>query len=140
MWKNILRYIVYFRRGHNFWFAYLLSFANFIVIQYRLLVDYVPFLKFFFTTLWVFALTFVLVYVPLAIVVGWLDTKRLTRPKEQEVNPYFYKPVGKEKHIYAPYFIVTLKVLAKLCEQLELHEERNEISKLLATIDSWRRK
>ena len=137
---RVLRWIVYFRRGHNFWFVYLLSFANFVVIQYRLLVEYVPFLKFFFTSLWVFAATFILIYVPLAIVAGWIDTKKATRPKEQEVNPYFHYPTGKEKEIYAPYFIATLKVLSKLCEQLGLHEEREEIAELISLIEKWRRK
>ena len=77
---RLLRYWTYFRRGHNVYLVFLLSFANFIVIQYRLLVENVVFLREFFAHLSYFALTFVLIYVPLAIIIGWLDYRRLAVP------------------------------------------------------------
>jgi len=88
----ILRWWVYFRRAHNNYLAFALSFLNFIVIQYRLLIQYVPFLHLVFSSLLAFALSFFLVYVPAAIVIGWLDYKRLSVEVEQllatQANPY----------------------------------------------------
>jgi len=78
--NRILRWWTYFRRGHSTYLVFFLSFANFIVIQYRLLVEHIPALKLFFTSLTAFAITFFLVYVPLAIIIGWLDYKKFAVP------------------------------------------------------------
>lgn len=83
MLKNrVLRYWAYFRRGNSTYLVFLISFANFIVIQYRLLIQYVPFLEAIFSSLLVFALTFFLIYVPLATVIGWADYKKGAVPIE----------------------------------------------------------
>ena len=85
MWVSrdrIVRLWTYYRRGHSTYLAFLLSFANFIVIQYRLLIEYVPAMKVLFTSLLSFAITFFLIYIPLAIVIGWYDYKRLAVPVE----------------------------------------------------------
>ena len=42
---RLLRWLTYFRRGHNAYLVFLVSFANFVVIQYRLLIEYIPALK-----------------------------------------------------------------------------------------------
>ena len=79
--ERIYRYIVYFRRGHGSWLAYLISFANFIVIQYRLLVERIPFLESLLPSLSAFIVTFFLVYVPIAIIIGRYDIKKATVQK-----------------------------------------------------------
>lgn len=84
--QRVLRYWIYFRRGHSTYLAFLLSFANFVVIQYRLLIEYVPAMKVLFSSLLAFAVTFFLVYVPLAIVIGWLDFKRFSVPVETSIT------------------------------------------------------
>lgn len=90
--KRFLRWWVYFRRGHSTYLVFLLSFANFIVIQYRLLVEYVPALEVLFSNLSAFAVTFFLVYLPLAVIIGWYDYKRFAVPVETAVaaraNPW----------------------------------------------------
>jgi len=79
--KNfILRLWTYFRRGHSTYLVFFLSFANFIVIQYRLLVEYVPVLQLVFSSLVAFAIVFFVVYIPLAIVIGYLDYKKFAVP------------------------------------------------------------
>ncbi|RLG80811.1 MAG: hypothetical protein DRO13_02780 [Thermoprotei archaeon] len=75
-----LRLWSYFRRGHSTYLVFLMSFANFVVIQYRLLIEYIPVLKLVFSSLAAFAITFFLVYVPLAVVIGWLDYEKLAVP------------------------------------------------------------
>ena len=92
MKSRILRYWTYFRRGHGTYLVFLLSFANFMVIQYRLLIEYVPFLEALFSSLMAFAVSFFLVYVPMATMIGWLDYKRFAVPVDLTVmakaNPW----------------------------------------------------
>lgn len=84
---------MYFKRGHGQYFAYAIGLASFLVIQYRLLIDYVPFLQQFFQSMLVFALTFTPAYLCTATIVGWLDFKRIKTPSLEDVvrasvNPY----------------------------------------------------
>jgi len=51
-----------------------------MVIQYRLLIEYMPALKAIFSQLLIFAATFFLVYVPVATVIGWYDYKKFAVP------------------------------------------------------------
>ena len=84
--SRILRYWTYFRRGHGTYLAFLMSFANFMVIQYRLVIEYVSFLEAMFSSLTAFVITFFLVYLPTATVVGWLDYKRLAVPVDLTIR------------------------------------------------------
>lgn len=77
---RILRWWSYFRRGHSTYLVFLISFANFIVIQYRLLVEYVPPLRVVFTNLLAFAIAFFIIYIPLAVIIGWLDYRKFAVP------------------------------------------------------------
>jgi hypothetical protein len=47
-----------------------MTFANFVTIQYALLIDRVPILSSVFSNLWIFAAIFVVAYVPVAIAIG----------------------------------------------------------------------
>jgi len=86
MKSRVLRYWTYFRRGHGTYLTFLMSFANFVVIQYRFLIDYISFLQAVFSTLTAFAITFFIVYLPTATVIGWLDYKRLAVPIDLRVK------------------------------------------------------
>ena len=48
-----------------------MTFANFITIQYKLLIDRVPSLDWFFGSIWIFAIVFIAIYVPLGIFIGY---------------------------------------------------------------------
>ena len=93
--NRLVRYYVYFRRGHSGYLALLVALANFVVIQYRLLIQYVPSLQIVFQSLTTFIIVFVATYLPLTIVIGWLDYKKLVRPRKisiaVEANPYYKK-------------------------------------------------
>ena len=80
--ERLSRYWTYFRRGHNIYLAFWLSFANFITIQYNLLVRNVVFLKDIFTHLTYFAIAFLLLYIPAAMIIGWYDYRRFAMPVE----------------------------------------------------------
>ena len=59
-----------FRQGHGIYLIFLLTFANFVLIFHRLLIERVEFLNKIFSELWVFLLVFVLIYIPTAIILG----------------------------------------------------------------------
>jgi len=129
--ERVYRYVVYFRRGHGSWLAYLISFANFVVIQYRLLVERLL------PSLSAFIVTFFLVYVPLAIIIGRYDIKKATVPKEVEVSPFFYRPLGKEVNVYYPVWDTILEALEKIAEKEGLEDEINKIREAREVLKKW---
>jgi hypothetical protein len=64
-----------FRQGHSVYLVFLMTFANFITIQFALLIDRIPALNLIFPNLWVFAVIFVSGYVPLSIAIGYWHRK-----------------------------------------------------------------
>lgn len=59
-----------FRQGHSVYLIFLLTFANFILIFHRLLIERVEFLNQVFKELWVFILVFIVIYIPASIIIG----------------------------------------------------------------------
>ena len=68
-----------FRYGHSIYLIFLLSFSNFILISYRLLIEKSTFLADLFSNLWIFILVFILGYIPIAIIVGVWHRKNQIR-------------------------------------------------------------
>ena len=65
-----------FRQGHSIYLIFLMTFANFIVIQYRLLIDRMPSIDSLTGgNIIGFAMTFIALYVPLAIIIGYWHRK-----------------------------------------------------------------
>jgi hypothetical protein len=64
-----------FRNGHSIYLIFAMTFANFVTIQYKLLIDQVPSLSGLFGSIWVFAIVFVLTYVPIGILLGYWHRK-----------------------------------------------------------------
>lgn len=59
-----------FRNGHSIYLVFAMTFANFVTIQYQLLIDRLPYLDSLFGSIWIFASVFVGIYFPLAIIIG----------------------------------------------------------------------
>jgi len=76
--RRFLRYFTYFRRAHSIYLSFLISVSNFVVIQYRLLVQQVPMLNSIFASLSLFAICFISIYVPFAVILGWIDYNKLS--------------------------------------------------------------
>ena len=85
MKKRLLRYWTYFRRGHGIYLIFAISFLNFIVIQWRLLIEQITFLEAFFKHFYVFATLFFIFYIPVATIIGWIDFKRGSVPVDATV-------------------------------------------------------
>jgi len=70
----------------------LVSFANFVVIQYRLLIEAIPSLKAIFSNMAIFIITFIAAYMPAAVLIGWWDYRRGAVPTESalvaKASPY----------------------------------------------------
>jgi hypothetical protein len=64
-----------FRNGHSIYLVFAMTFANFITIQYQLLIDRLPILAGLFDSILIFAIVFILAYVPLSIVLGYWHRK-----------------------------------------------------------------
>ena len=60
-----------FRQGHGLYLIFAMSFANFILIFYRLLIEQIEILDQIFSDLWIFALVFLIMYIPVAVLVGF---------------------------------------------------------------------
>ena len=64
-----------FRNGHSIYLVFAMTFANFITIQYQLLIDRLPYWAGIFNSIWIFAILFILAYVPVSIVLGYWHRK-----------------------------------------------------------------
>jgi hypothetical protein len=64
-----------FRNGHGIYLVFIMTFANFVTIQYRLLLEKVPLLHSLFSNIWGFAILFVAIYIPLGMIIGYWHRK-----------------------------------------------------------------
>lgn len=64
-----------FRNGHSIYLIFVMTFANFITIQYKLLIDKIPYLAGIFDNIIIFAIVFILLYVPISIALGYWHRK-----------------------------------------------------------------
>lgn len=62
-----------FRNGHSIYLIFAMTFANFITIQYKLLLEQVPFFNSI--PIWGFAILFIALYVPLGMIIGYWHRK-----------------------------------------------------------------
>lgn len=74
--NNLRRRWLDFRNGHGIYLVFIMTFANFVTIQYELLIKKAPFLaNSIFSSIWVFAIVFVAAYVPLGMIIGYWHRK-----------------------------------------------------------------
>lgn len=68
-----------FRQGHSVYLIFALTFINFILISYRLLIERVSIFKEIVPELWIFSLLFISFYVPAATIIGFWHRKTQLR-------------------------------------------------------------
>ncbi len=112
-----------FRNGHTLYLVFLMGFANFILIFHRLFIERVPFLEDIFSNLWVFAIFFVLVYVPAAVLVGFWH-KRTQMKVEMEI-------MARQNPFIAKWFRIIIEILSEKSSP----EEVENLRKLLKSIE-----
>jgi len=80
-----------FRFGHSVYLIFALTFANFVLIFHRLLIERVESLNEIFSNLSIFAVVFLLAYIPVAVGIGaWHRRTQIKVEAEQTMlqNPF----------------------------------------------------
>lgn len=79
---------IYFKTGHSGYLTFSLSIMNFIVLQHRLLISYIPFLSQYLSKLSTFIMFFFVTYIPLAVIIGYFDFRKGALKRRPMLNPY----------------------------------------------------
>ena len=111
-----------FRQGHSIYLIFLLTFMNFILISYRLLIERITIFKELIPDLWIFALLFIVVYLPAAVLIGYWHRKTQLRVETTitlQQNP-----------IMAKMFRTLLDVQTGKAPKEEIEEFRNMLIKI----------
>ncbi len=112
-----------FRSGHSMYLTFALTFVNFILIAYRLLVEQVPLLNTLFPNLWMFALLLLIIYFPLAVAVGhWHRTMQL--PTESNIG-----------FMASPLFAKVYRIQMQIMQGTANKEEVEEMMNLLKQVE-----
>ena len=112
-----------FRNGHGIYLIFALTFSNFVLIFYRLLIERVPFLDEIFTDLWLFMIIFVLIYVPVAVLIGHWH-KKTQMKVETEV-------VTRQNPLIAKFFRIIIDIQTGKATEKEV----NDVRELLKSIE-----
>jgi hypothetical protein len=100
-----------------------MTFANFVTIQYGLLIDQVPYLKSLFESIWIFAVVFVSAYVPVAIVIGYWHRKTQWRVEQQALF--------KENEIGATMWLFVIDLIDGKVSEEEKQQMREMLHKIV---------
>ena len=112
-----------FRLGHSVYLIFMLSFANFILIFHRLLIERVEFLNEVFVNLWGFVLVFIITYIPLSVLIGaWHRRTQLKIESEQTM-------------LNNPFMARNFRMLVDIMEHKATKEDIEKFRKLLTSIE-----
>jgi hypothetical protein len=91
-----------FRWGHNVYLVFALSFLNFLLITYRLLIERILVLEDIFPNLTIYAAFIILIYIPSATLIGHYHRKKQLKVDvslQAEQNPYLIEILERLKNI-----------------------------------------
>lgn len=83
-----------FRQGHSVYLIFVLTFVNFILISYRLLIEKIPFFQELIPSLGIFVILFLVIYIPAALLIGYWHRKTQLKVETtliQQQNPLLAK-------------------------------------------------
>jgi hypothetical protein len=109
------------RQFYSSYIALFIAISNWITIQYRLLLEHVPFLNYLFSNIVVFMIVATIVFTILSVLGGhYIHRKRQFRLEQAvaiEENPYLYKAApGKERDLMLPITILQMDTLEELLQ------------------------
>ncbi len=110
---------------------FVLSFANFIALQYTLIIERFAFAKAIFPSMVIFLLTFIVIYPLVAILLGRYVYRFAQWKTDQAAgvleNPFLYKATpGIQRQVGLPITLLTLNLIVKLVNNESLTQEDNE--------------
>jgi hypothetical protein len=124
------------RQFYSAYIALFIAVSNWITIQYRLLLENVPFMNYLFSNIWVFMITATIVFTILSVLGGhYIHRKRQFRIEQAvatEENPYLYRAApGKERDLMIPIIILQLDTLETIltANHLLTEEKKNQFDK-----------
>jgi hypothetical protein len=118
--KWIKRRWLDFRNGNGLYLIFFLTLAQFVIIQYKLLLERTP--LFHSIPLWVFSAAFVAIYLPLAVVIGvW---HRRTQYTVENQTHFERNPIGATMYLF----------LFDLIDGKVTEEEKKRVRKYLLEI------
>ena len=112
-----------FRQGHGMYLVFAMSFVNFVLIFYRLLIEQIDFLGDLFSNLWIFLVIFLALYIPTAVLIGnWHRKTQMRIEHEQSMKQ-------------SPLMAKNFRVLLDLLEGKASIKEVEELRKFLKLIE-----
>jgi amino acid permease len=113
-----------FRQGHGMYLVFAMSFVNFVLIFYRLLIEEINVLGEFFSNLWIFVVIFLAIYIPAAILIGnWHRKTQMRIEHEQSMKQ-------------SPLMARNFRILLDLLEGKASTKEVEDLRKFLKSIES----
>jgi len=113
-----------FRFGHTVYLIFALTFANFVLIFHRLLIERVESLNEIFSNLWIFAVVFVIIYIPVSIGVGAWHRRTQLRVEQEQIM------------MQNPFVARIFRILVDMIDGKASKEEIEKFRKLLKKIES----
>ena len=116
-----------FRQGHGMYLVFAMSFVNFVLIFYRLLIEQIDFLGDLFSNLWIFVAVFLVIYIPAAILIGnWHRKTQMRIEHEQSMKQ-------------SPLMAKNFRILLDLLEGKASKKEVEDLRKFLKSIESGKK-
>jgi len=112
-----------FRQGHSIYLIFAMAFANFVLIFYRLLIEKVEILGNIFSSLWIFIFVFLMIYIPVALLIGYWHRKTQMRVEQEQAmrqNPMMAR---------------NIRMLVDILENKATKEEIEDFRNLLKSIE-----
>ena len=111
-----------YRQFYSAYIALFIAISNWITIQYRLVLENIPFLSSLFSNIGTFLIVAVVLISIISVLGGhYIHRKRQFRIEQElatEENPYLYRsPKGKERDLYVHMNILELETLEELLRQ-----------------------
>ena len=116
-----------FRQGHSVYLIFMLTFVNFILSTYRLLIEKITTFKELIPELWIFALLFIVCYVPAAILIGFWHRRTQLRVETtlvQQQNPVLARMIRTLLDVQTG--IATKEEIEEFRKMLESIEKRSK--------------
>jgi hypothetical protein len=113
-----------FRQGHSIYLAFLIMFANFITIQYSLMIERIPAFNTLFSNVWVFVVAFIAIYMPLSIVIGYWHRKSQWKVEQEAMF--------NENVVQASMYLFLIRLIEGKATDKEREEMKAMLEKIIA--------
>lgn len=129
--RKLRDFWIYFKTGHSGYLTFSLSIMNFIVLQHRLLISYIPFLSRYLKNLSTFTVFFFFTYIPLAVIIGFFEFRKGEMKRRPMLNPYIQDSIEAQ-------MLQSSGLISYFDGDIE--EAKNKLEKSLELLHKWKPK